>query len=101
MNCSSDLKNFANFKLSITRTIFSHSRSEQFWKKVPFMSHAFLEDSLGRQAKEVETRRSFLPRYTTLIKIIVEIQLCACFTTLFIVLLYFTLFNFRKLGRDF
>ena len=34
INCSSDLKNFANsqpLSFSITRTIFSHSRSEQFW----------------------------------------------------------------------
>ena len=30
MNCSSYLKNFAKF-FSITRTIFVHSRSEQFW----------------------------------------------------------------------
>ena len=42
INCSSDLKNLANSRplasnfrsfFSITRTIFSHSRSEQFWKQ--------------------------------------------------------------------
>ena len=35
INCSSDLKNFENSKFqkffSITRTIFSHSKSEQYW----------------------------------------------------------------------
>ena len=54
-NCSSDLKFFANswpsvlnfksFSL-ITRTIFSHSRSEQFGNKIPFNQELFLTLSI-------------------------------------------------------